>query len=211
MGRALATTFYHRDTTVVARELLGAVLECRTPAGIASGRIVETEAYLGPGDPASHAVRGRTPRTVHLFGSPGDAYVYFIYGRYWCVNAVTQRAGAGHAVLVRAIEPLQGLDLMRARRRLPHTGPTLTGGPARLCLALGIDGRLGGVSLARGPLRVREGTAVPDAAVSVSPRIGITRAAEWRLRYFLTGNPYVSRTPPALCVGVYGSTRDAHR
>jgi DNA-3-methyladenine glycosylase len=204
--RVLPRAFFCRDTALVARELLGTIIECRGPAGVASGRIVETEAYLGGDDPASHAVVGRTPRNRHLFGRPGIAYVYFIYGRYWCVNAVTERPGGGQAVLVRAIEPLDGIDLMRARRGSVGADRGLTNGPARLCLALGIDGRLNGVSLQRGPLVVREGGeggAVPDAAVSVSHRIGLTRAADWPLRFFLTDNAHVSRTPSAFSVGRY--------
>ena len=164
---------------------------------------METEAYLGPSDPASHAVVGRTARTLHLFGRPGIAYAYFIYGRYWCVNAVTEVTGSGTAVLLRGIEPLEGADVMRARRGADVSPHNLTNGPARLCLALGIDGRLSGTSLQRGPLVIREGIAIPDSAVSVSPRIGLTRAAERPLRYFVTGNPYVSRTPRGFGVAIY--------
>lgn len=193
----------------MARELLGTIIECRGADGVASGRIVETEAYLGGDDPASHASVGRTRRTQHLFGRPGIAYVYFIYGRYWCVNAVTERSGGGRAVLVRAVEPLDGVDLMRARRGIVGADRALTNGPARLCLALGIDGRLNGVSLQRGPLVLREGGGVPDAAVSVSQRIGLTRAADWPLRYFVTSNSYVSRTPSTFSVGSYDATRGA--
>jgi DNA-3-methyladenine glycosylase len=207
--RALSRAFFSRDTTLVAREMLGAILECRGDGGVTSGRIVETEAYLGGDDPASHAVVGRTSRTEHLFGRPGNAYVYFIYGRYWCVNAVTERAGRGHAVLVRGIEPVDGIDLMRARRGIFGTERGLTNGPARLCLALGIDGRLNGVSLQRGPLVLREGCAIPDAAVSVSQRIGLTRAADWPLRYYVTSNPHVSRTPSAFSVGRYAAAPGA--
>jgi len=186
VGRALPPAFYDRDTEVVARELLGAVLEHRTAAGVARGRIVETEAYLGPHDPACHAAAGLTSRTRALHGPPGTAYVYFIYGMHWCVNAVTREAGHGSAVLIRAIQPLEGLELMRRRRGGRRDGE-LANGPAKLCEALGIDAALNGVRLDRGPLRILAGPPVPDEAVSVTPRIGITKAADWPLRFVLEG------------------------
>ena len=194
-GAPFASAFYDRRTELVARELLGAVLECRTAAGVASGRIVETEAYLGPHDPACHAVVGLTERTRHLHGPPGIAYVYLIYGVYWCFNAVTEPAGVGAAVLVRAVEPLEGLDLMRSRRPAARRDRDLTNGPGKLCTALGIDGALSGRPLDAPPLRIVSGPPVADASVVVSPRIGITRAADWPLRYFVRESEYVSKTP----------------
>jgi DNA-3-methyladenine glycosylase len=171
------------------------VLECETAEGRASGRIVETEAYLGPHDPACHAVAGLTPRTRHLHGPPGQSYVYLIYGMHWCFNAVTEPAGIGAAVLVRAVAPLQGLDLMRRRRPGARRDVDLTNGPGKLCAALDIDGRLSGLPLARPPLRILHGTPVADAAVVVTPRIGITRAADWPLRFLVADDEFVSRTP----------------
>lgn len=190
---ALPASFYDRETEVVSRELLGAVLECETAHGIASGRIVETEAYLGPHDPACHAIYGRTARTDHLFGPAGTSYVYFIYGMHWCFNAVTGPEGQGSAVLVRAVEPLSGLELMKTRRGAARRIHDLTNGPGKLCQALGIEGRHSGLSLRRRPLRIRAGDPVPDDAVIVTPRIGITRAATLPLRWLVRGNPYVSR------------------
>lgn len=197
-SETLPASFYARDPAVVARSLLGATLEHVTAAGRCAGRIVETEAYLGPHDPACHAAAGLTPRTRWLFGAPGTAYVYFIYGRYWCVNAVTQPIGVGSAVLIRAIEPLDGLPLMRKRRPAAHRDRDLTNGPGKLCAALAIDGRANGWSLARSSLRVRRGAAVADADVAITPRIGITRAADWPQRYLVRDNPWVSPTPPAV-------------
>jgi DNA-3-methyladenine glycosylase len=180
------------------------VLVCETAAGRASGRIVETEAYLGAHDPACHAVVGRTARTWWLFGPPGVAYVYFIYGVHWCFNAVTREEGHGSAVLVRAVEPLEGLDLMRARRHAPSARkrvrgrPTrreheLTNGPGKLCAALGITGALDGHPLQVPPLSIRAGDPVPDDRVAVTPRVGITHAADWPLRWAVTDSPYLSR------------------
>ena len=191
----LPAAFYDRETEEVSRDLLGAVLECRTPEGIASGRIVETEAYVGEHDPACHAAAGMTDRTRWLYGPPGTTYVYYIYGVHWCFNAVTRSAGAPSAVLVRALEPLSGVDLMRKRRPAARTDRDLTNGPGKLCAALGIDGGRNGLPLDRLPLRIRSGDPVPDSEVVVSPRIGITKAADWPLRWYIAGNPYVSKAP----------------
>jgi DNA-3-methyladenine glycosylase len=198
VGRSLPTSFYDRPTELVARELLGAILEHESPEGVASGRIMETEAYLGPDDPACHAVAGRTERTWHLHGPPGTAYVYFIYGVHWCFNAVTREEGHGSAVLVRAIEPVRGLDLMKQRRGGVRRDIDLTNGPGKLCQALGIDGALDGARLDRGPLRIRAGDAVSNHDVEVTARVGITRAADWPLRWFVRGNPYVSSGRPGI-------------
>ena len=195
-GAPLPRAFYDRETERVARELLGAVLECETAEGVASGRIVETEAYLGEHDAACHAAVGETTRTRALYGPPGTAYVYFIYGMYWCFNAVTRAAGLPSAVLVRALEPLDGVELMRRRRPRVRHERDLTNGPGKLCQALGIDGRLNGLPLdASSPLRVRRGAPVADGRVLVTPRIGITRAADWPLRWLVRDSAYVSKTP----------------
>ena len=195
LGTPLAAKFYDRPTELVARELLGAVLQCTTPGGVTRGRIVETEAYIGPEDPACHAAAGLTRRTRHLFGPPGMSYVYLIYGMYWCFNAVTRERGHGAAVLVRAVSPLDGVELMRARRPKVRHDRDLTNGPGKLCLAMGIDGTLDGASLRDGPIVIRAGEPVPDHDVVVTPRIGIVKAADWPLRYFVRDDPYVSRTP----------------
>jgi DNA-3-methyladenine glycosylase len=195
LGRPLRSSFYNRDTELVARDLLGAVLECHTREGVVAGRIVETEAYLGEHDLACHAAVGRTTRTDPLYGPPGIAYVYLIYGMYWCFNAVTRAEHAPSAVLVRAIEPLMGVDVMRARRPKVRRDVDLTNGPGKVCLALGIDARHNRLSLNRAPLLIRAGDPVADCDVTITPRIGITQAADWPLRWIVTGNPYVSKTP----------------
>jgi DNA-3-methyladenine glycosylase len=173
------------------------VLECRSVQGVASGRIVETEAYLGEHDLACHAAAGRTRRTEPLYGPPGIAYVYFIYGVHWCFNAVTRDEGLPSAVLVRAIEPLSGLELMRARRPRARRDFDLTNGPGKVCAALGIDGRHNARPLDRPPVLLREGERIAARDVTVTPRIGITESADWPLRYLIAGNPWVSRTPAA--------------
>jgi DNA-3-methyladenine glycosylase len=191
-SRILPPSFYERETEIVAREMLGAVLECETVDGPASGIIVETEAYLGEHDLACHAAAGRTARTEPLYGPPGIAYVYFIYGMYWCFNAVTRSEGLPSAVLVRALEPLEGTALMHKRRaRVRHTAD-LTNGPGKLCTALGITGSMNGKSLQRMPIVIREGERVADDDIEVTARIGITRSADWPLRWLVRGNPFVS-------------------
>jgi DNA-3-methyladenine glycosylase len=193
VGRVLPRAFYERETEIVAREMLGAVLECETADGIASGIIVETEAYLGEHDLACHAVAGRTARTEPLYGPPGTSYVYFIYGMYWCFNAVTRAEGLPSAVLVRALEPLDGVALMHKRRPRVKNAVDLTSGPGKLCTALGIVGSMSGKGLQRKPLVIRAGESVRDRDIEVTTRIGITHSADWPLRWIVEGNKYVSK------------------
>jgi len=197
MGRILPREFYDRDTEIVAQEMLGTVIECITADGLASAMIVETEAYIGEHDPACHAAAGLTKRTEPLYGPAGMSYVYFVYGVHWCFNAVTRAAGLPGAVLVRAAEPVSGLSLMRQRRGENPKAIDLTNGPGKLCEALGINGSHNGLSLQRKPLVIREGRSVNSSDIEISPRIGISRAVDWPLRYLIRGNPYVSRFPRA--------------
>ena len=197
--KPLPPAFYARGAEVVARDLLGAVVVSDVGGVRTAGRIVETEAYLGAVDPASHAAEriGRTARNESMFARGGIAYVYFIYGMHWCLNAVTGEADVANAVLIRALEPVEGLDAMRERRAL-RSGRApkdrdLARGPARLAEALGITGALDGHDLSVPPLMIARGDIVPDDAVAVGPRIGITRAADWPLRFFLEGSPWISR------------------
>jgi DNA-3-methyladenine glycosylase len=185
----LPRRFYDRDTEVVARDLIGRVLECTRDGVTCRGIISETEAYLGEHDPACHAAVGRTARTAGLYGPPGTAYVYFIYGMYWCVNAVTRAEGLPSAVLIRGVRPLEGLVAMRRRRGSGRriSDHALADGPGKLCRAFGIDGPTHhGADLVRGAaLRILHGAPVDDACVAVTPRIGISKAVEWPLRFLL--------------------------
>jgi len=191
-GTPLARAFYARPTAEVARRLLGQILVSRIGGREVVGRIVETEAYIGPHDPACHAYgHRRTARTEPLYGPPGTAYVYFTYGMHWCLNAVTERVDYPAAVLIRALEPLAGITLMR-RRRGPVADRALCAGPARLCEALGITGEHNGASLERGVVRILAGGRT-RFRVAVTPRIGITTARDWPLRFVIADSRWLSR------------------
>ena len=195
-GRRAATlpvAFFRRPTEVVAAELIGKVVISTVGGLLTAGRIVETEAYLGYDDPASHGYRHRrNARNAALFGPAGIWYVYLSYGMHWCANLVCQRAGLASAVLLRALEPLEGLDVMRQRRGdLPDK--QLCSGPGRLCQALGMNRDLDGSAMAEGPVMVLRGDRVTAGAISATPRIGITKAADWPLRFHLAGSPWTSR------------------
>lgn len=191
----LARAFYNRDTLAVARELLGKRLVRQVGGARLAGRIVETEAYTED-DAACHASRGRTPRTEVMFGPPGHAYVYFIYGMHYCFNVVTEAEGTAAAVLIRALEPIEGVDEMLIRRQ-GRGGAALTDGPARLCYALGIDRTLNGVDLVTSKvLWIEDDQAVPGVQIAHGPRIGVhgdERALSVEWRFWLRGNEYVSR------------------
>jgi DNA-3-methyladenine glycosylase len=186
--------FFRREAGVVARELLGSLLRSTIGGVTTEGVIVETEAYLGPRDPASHAAAriGRTKRNEAMFGPGGQAYVYRIYGIHWCLNVVTGEIGYPAAVLVRALDPVVGLDSMLDRRG----GKTpLCSGPGRLAQALGVSGELDGHYLGEKPLELRTGWAVAEEDVGVSGRIGVGQARDWPLRFFVRGHPEVSGKP----------------
>jgi len=193
----LPASFYARPTPEVARRLLGRILISEVGGRRTAGRIVETEAYVGPDDPACHGYRARrTRRNASLFKGPGTAYVYFTYGMHWCLNAVTEAVGFPAAVLIRALEPIYGLDTMRRRRGGggPVPDRELCSGPAKLCRALGVTSREDGVPLtrARGRLRITRGPR-QRLAIVVTPRVGITRAVDWPLRFLIKDSPWASR------------------
>ena len=178
----------------VARDCVGKILVHESPEGIVSGRIVEAEAYRGPEDRAAHTFGGRrTARTEAMFGPPGHAYVFFVYGMHFHLNLVTTREGAPEAVLLRAVEPLLGIELMAERRRLEPSRIELTNGPGKLCQAFAIERRHYGADLTGGALYLLEGT---PSRVARSPRIGIDYAGEWAekpWRFFDPASRYVSR------------------
>ena len=189
-------SLYDRPVLGLARALVGKVLVRESSEGIAAGRIVETEAYRGPEDQAAHSANGRrTKRTEAMFGPPGHAYVFLLYGASWAFNVVAGPVDAPHAVLVRALEPLVGLDVMSARRGMPATRRALTNGPGKLAKALAIDGRDYGVDLRSGPIWIAEGSPMH---VGRSPRIHIDYAGAWVTRpwrFYARGNPWVSVRP----------------
>lgn len=178
-------SFYARPALDVARDLLGLVLVRRGPEGVAAGRIVEVEAYVGAEDKACHAARGRTARNAVMFGPAGHAYIYFVYGMHWCLNFVTEREGIPAAVLLRAIEPVEGIELMRARRPKARKDAQLTNGPARLCQALAVTGELNGADLClpESPIFV-EDRSLGHGPVVATARIGVDYAGEWAARPF---------------------------
>jgi DNA-3-methyladenine glycosylase len=185
----LERAFYRRRAPQVARELLGKILEIE---GV-SGRIVETEAYLGEDDGAAHSARGITPRTRIIFGPPGHAYVYFIYGMYDCLNIVCEPEGIAGCVLIRALEPLSGLDQMRERRPAAKRNEDLANGPGKLTRALGIKIGHNGADVTKGPITIHAPEKNERIEIATSPRIGITKSVDLPLRFFIKDNRSVSR------------------
>lgn len=174
---------------VAAKELLGMQLVYETVRGRVAGKIVETEAYTQI-DPASHSFRGQTKRNAPMFGPPGTIYIYFTYGMHHCLNIVTGPEGKGEAVLIRGLEPIEGLEIMRSNR-LGRPDEELTNGPAKLVQALGVDSKLNGQQL--GKLLILEPGEAPQTIIETT-RIGIKNGAEIKWRFYVAGNPFVSRT-----------------
>ncbi len=193
----LPRAFYARPVLTVARELLGKRLIHRSASGVAMGRIVEVEAYRGPEDLAAHSAGGRrTRRTEVMFGEPGRAYLFMLYGSSWAFNVVTGAVGEPHAVLVRALEPLPPLDAICARRGMPAGRRELTNGPGKVCAALGLDGAFYGHDLVEEPLFIAAGER--GARLGRSPRINVAYAGAWAARpwrFYERGNRFVSVKP----------------
>lgn len=190
----LPRSFYEQSTLDVARQLLGKYLVRRHAEGLTAGRIVESEAYVGPQDKACHASRGRTPRTAVMFGAAGHAYVYFVYGVHYMLNLVTEAAGHPAAVLIRAVEPLQGIELMEARRGTANRR-NLCSGPGKLCQAFAVDRSLNGADACGDTLFI-EDRGEPAPKVVTGPRIGVDYAGVWKdkpFRFLVRGNEFVSR------------------
>ena len=191
-GEVLPRSFFHRDAREVAPALLNKLLAC---ADGRAGRIVEVEAYVGAIDPAAHTFRGRTPRNAVMFGPPGHMYVYFTYGMHWCANTVCGDVDDGSGVLIRALEPLAGIERMREARPKVKRERELCSGPARLAQAMGITGEQNGIDLVRaraGYAILDDGTPAPEN-VPGSARIGIRQGTDLLWRWLVAGNPHVSR------------------
>jgi DNA-3-methyladenine glycosylase len=192
----LPVAFFERPADVVARELLGATVTSTFDGGRTAGRIVETEAYLGYVDPASHGYRHRRhAQNEALFGPAGTWYVYLSYGMHWCANLVCGIPGEASAVLLRALEPVDGLAIMRARRG-GVADRQLCSGPGKLCQALGITRDQDGSAMRRSGVLVRSRGDGSATAILATPRIGITKAVDWPLRFVIDGSPWVSRLAP---------------
>jgi DNA-3-methyladenine glycosylase len=181
--------FYARPAVEVARDCLGKILV----HGKTAGRIVETEAYLGVDDRAAHAWRGITDRTRVIFGPPGHAYVYFIYGMYECLNFVAEPEGQAGCVLIRALEPISGIAAMQRRRPAAKRVEDLASGPGKLTLAMAITRKQNGADLTTSALQVRGLRDEPPVEITATPRIGITHCTDRPLRFFIAGNRFVSR------------------
>lgn len=190
MPQPLRPAFFKRPTLEIAPDLLGRSLYVSKNGEFTGGCIVEVEAYIGEDDPACHACRGKTRRNETMYGPPGHAYVYFTYGNHWMLNAVTEPEGFPAALLIRAIEPLHGLPLMR-KRRGPNKERTLTNGPGKLTKALGINGKDNGITL-RGPRLLIGGRRPRNLTVATSGRIGVSEGGEAPWRFYIDGHPCVS-------------------
>ena len=188
----LPRSFYLRPTLLVAKNLLGKYLVRKFAHAVLIGKIVEVEAYLGERDPASHAYNGRTNRNEVMFWKGGHLYVYFTYGMHYCANVVTGDPQIARAVLLRAVEPVEGIAFMKKHRGKEIEKSMLTNGPAKSCQAFGIDRKDNGVDLLGNVIYIAQGEAIPRTAVLSSPRIGITRAIHHRWRFYVKDNPWVS-------------------
>jgi DNA-3-methyladenine glycosylase len=196
----LPADFYLRPTLTVARELLGKILVRRLGDRVLSGRIVEVEAYHQDGDASAHSFGGKSGRNEVMFRRGGYLYVYFTYGMHFCMNVVTEADGIGAAVLLRAVEPLEGLDVMHRHRGAGKQDRDLASGPAKICQAFGISGAENGLLLDGSVVGIRDAAAVAAARVEQSSRVGISKSKELPWRFFLRDNRWISRGKPSLSV-----------
>lgn len=196
--KKLPRAFYSRSALLVAKDLLGKILVRKIGQTTLSGKIVEVEAYLGIIDPASHSFHGKTKRNEVMFGEGGHLYVYFTYGMHFCANVVTGKKGIGEAVLIRAIEPVDGIEVMRENRGFTadegngRNERKLTNGPAKLCQALGIERKENGTDLLGDTIFIIDAKSIPKSQVERSTRIGISRGKEKKLRFFVKKSVWVS-------------------
>lgn len=193
MLRKLPRPFYLQPTLTVAKNLLGKYLVRKTPRTTLIGKIVEVEAYMGERDPASHAYRGKTKRNEVMFWQGGHLYVYFTYGMHYCANVVTGNEDIAHAVLLRAVEPVEGIGFMKQQRGSHMQDRMLTNGPAKLCQAFAVDRKANGADLLGNVIFIAEGERISPSHILSSRRIGITRAMNHRWRFYVGDNRWVSR------------------
>ncbi len=192
---SLSLNFFQHDTITIAKSLIGIILVHESKEGVTAGRIVETEAYLSNNDPACHAARGKNKKNEAMFDKAGTGYVYLIYGTNYCFNVVTEKAGVGEAVLIRALEPIKGIELMQKRRSPKEKMKELTNGPGKLCQAMGITKEHDKADLLSPPLYLAADSfhEVQTKDITTSTRIGISKGKDKLLRFYMTGNYYVSR------------------
>lgn len=191
-GKVLPYSFYMQDTCTVAKKLLGKIMLFEGDEGPVAGKVVETEAYLGLDDPSCHSARGKTKRNAVMFGPSGHAYIYLIYGIHLCFNVTSGPENSPEAVLIRALEPLEGIDVMR-KNRGQDSIYNLCSGPGKLVQALGIDMSLNGISVVEGRVKFLEDPNQKPFSIVQTTRIGITKAADWPLRFYINGSRFVSK------------------
>jgi DNA-3-methyladenine glycosylase len=194
--KKLPRSFYLQPTLTVAKQLLGKILVRKIGDEILSGKIVEVETYLGENDPASHAYRGKTKRNEVMFQNGGHLYVYFTYGMHFCANIVTEETDKGRAVLIRAVEPLTGIEIMKKNRKrvfTAHSLMNLTNGPAKFCQAFGIEREHNGTDLLGSEIYLTDGVDIPASKIVATTRIGIKNGVEKKWRFYIKGNPLVSK------------------
>ena len=191
--KPVTASFFKKDTFTIAKELLGMKLEKKTREGILSGIIVETEAYHGDHDPACHAYGRVTERNKILYGPPGHIYVYFIYGNYFCFNFTTEKKGVGAAVLIRGVEPVEGIEIMQHFRGEKVKQHDLTNGPSKFCMAFDIDKSINDQPVISSEISLLKPVKKQKLEIVASKRIGISVGTEFDYRYFIKGNPYVTK------------------